>query len=121
MDKDVRRPSFLKVSRCSLQPPVIEIAELSPSASMTTNDKVTSLLSLLPPVPQNLSPSLAVSASARLPRQFPPHRPGFFSRSRVSFLDGAALRFEISNLRFQISDDATHAASSCSASRHAIV
>lgn len=30
------------------------------SASMTTNDKVTSLLSLLPPVPQNLSPSLAV-------------------------------------------------------------
>lgn len=73
MDKDVRRPSFLKVSRCSLQPPVTEIAELSPSASMTTNDKVTSLLSLLLPVPQNLSPSLAVSASARLPRQIPPH------------------------------------------------
>lgn len=88
MDKDVRRRSFLKVSRCSLQPPVTEIAELSPSASMTTNDKVTSLLSLLPPVPQNLSPSLAVSASARLPRQFSPHRPGFPPEAGFPFFGG---------------------------------
>ena len=54
------------------------------SASMTTNDKVTSLLSLLPPVPQNLSPSLAVFGISPVTQieSLPPNpaslqRPGF--------------------------------------------
>ena len=85
MDKDVRRRSFTKLFWCSLQPPVIEFAELSPSASVTTTTRSRLSSPPLPPVPQNLSPSLAVSASARLPRQILPHRPGLFSRDRVSF------------------------------------
>ena len=53
-------PVFHEKFWCSLQPPVIELAELSLLSLNDNHDKVTSRLSLLPPVPQNLSPSLAV-------------------------------------------------------------
>ncbi len=57
------------------------------SASMTTNDKVTSLLSLLPPVPQNLSFSLAVFGISPVTQKNPsPHEPGFSPEAGFSFL-----------------------------------
>ncbi len=68
------------------------------SASMTTNDKVTSLLSLLPPVPQNLSPSLAVFGISPIAQieSFPPN-PASSPEAGFSFWRTADCKLRIAN------------------------